>query len=337
VPRDSSAEKLVLDSTYEVPQATSVLGPPGHLGVPGGELTAAEVAQQTGRSIAWVKRHAKTLGGKIVNGAYLFPQATIERRVSTVEKITLGGRPGRRPADWEPNVGQRAAAIYERLEQSQSVSQIVRELSEPPEFVAKMRAQWLAGYEMDRQGLRFTCGCGAPSNPHTARCDRCASKTMVVTEAQRALLDGQPLPPPETCACSGCGNRKMVSSTDHLCAACRDRIEVVAEGGCLKVILRSTSGPLVLRALSVKESRALSGALSGALTSPLVEGVATEAAVPVAALGAVPLPPEVEAARQDIAEHNRIKAELEEVKRRSSERALEERKRLEAGLEALAD
>jgi hypothetical protein len=49
-----------------------------------GWLTTAEVAMQLGRTIMWVQRHAKVLGGRMADGVWHFPQMAIERRVSTV-------------------------------------------------------------------------------------------------------------------------------------------------------------------------------------------------------------------------------------------------------------
>ncbi len=143
-----------------------------------------EVSRRLGRSEAWTRRHARELGGKLVKGAWHFAAFEIERRVatSTTEKITFGRPRG------EPDVGERAAAIFEMLEERRSTSEIVRALREPPAFVAKMRDEWLAGYRADRAGLEFVCGCGQPSDPSTARCVPCHARSRVLTSEQIAIL-----------------------------------------------------------------------------------------------------------------------------------------------------
>jgi hypothetical protein len=210
-----------------------------------GELTTPEVAQHLGRSLAWVKRHARELGGHIVDGAYQFPTLAIERRRTTTERITLGGPPAK-----ETDVGPRAAAIYRRLEEGQSTSQIVRELEEAPEFVAKTRAQWLAGYRADREGLEFRCGaCGAPSDPQFARCRSCAGRTRTLTDAQIAQLAKESAAPP--------------ASVEDIEQQWRDRVAVVVDGGAVRVLLMAEAGAQILKTLSDEETCLLGTQLAG--------------------------------------------------------------------------
>jgi hypothetical protein len=186
-----------------------------------------------------VKRHAQELGGRIVEGSYRFPTLAIERRRTTTERITLGGSPAK-----ETDVGPRAAAIYRRLEEGQSTSQIVRELEEAPEFVAKTRAQWLAGYRADREGLEFRCGaCGAPSDPNFTRCRTCVGRTRTLTDEQVALL-----------ATGSAAPREPTADLDD---QWRDRIAVVVDDGAVRVLLMAEAGAQILKTLSDDETALL--------------------------------------------------------------------------------
>jgi hypothetical protein len=176
------------------------------------------------------------LGGRIVEGSYQFPTLAIERRRTTTERITLGGTPAK-----ETDVGPRAAAIYRRLEEGQSTSQIVRELEEAPEFVAKTRAQWLAGYRADREGLEFRCGaCGAPPDPQFARCRSCVGRTRTLTDAQIALLAK--------------GSGAPLAAAEDIDQQWRDRVAVVVDGGAVRVLLMAEAGTQILKTLTDEES-----------------------------------------------------------------------------------
>ena len=232
-----------------------------------GELTTHEVAEQLGRSLAWVKRHARELGGRLIDGAYQFPTVAIERRRTTTERITLGGGPSQ--LGREQVEGERDARVVAALENGRTVAQIVVAERVPIETVLRLRTTWLQGHAADRQGVSHPCGaCGAPSSdPHFARCDRCVAKTRTLSEDQLAALAGRPSPAPETCPCTGCGRPYSSEHLDHVCLGCRDRIAVVVDGARVHVVLRATTGPvIVLRTLSVEESQRLSAALTPPVT-----------------------------------------------------------------------
>jgi hypothetical protein len=220
-------------------------------------IGTAQVAKIIGRSPAWVKEHAQELGARMVGGDWRYPVAEVRYRAQVVREADAA-KASRRP---EPGAGERAAAIFERLEEGQSQSRIVRELREPPEFVARVREQWLACYEADRKGVDFRCECGAPSNPRTAHCDRCAPRTRTLTPAQIALLAGEELPPPGSCTCSGCGATKLVEDVERLCSECqKNAVGIVVVNGQAEIALRLSSGKLLsLRPLTPAE---LSGVAS---------------------------------------------------------------------------
>ena len=242
----------------------------------------AEVARITGRSPGWVKSHARELGGRLVNGFWRFPINVLEY----AREVKGSARSGRPPVVKPPPVaapvvekpvkeklepavkaevkqgsseGKRAAAIFERLESGQSLSQIVRELQEPPDFAVKTRNQWRACYEIDREGVSIRCECGAPSNPQTAHCDRCAPRTRTLTPAQIALLAGEELPPPGSCACSGCGTQHLTENVERLCSECqKNAVGIVVTNGRAEIALRLSSGKLLsLRPLSAEEVAAV--------------------------------------------------------------------------------
>jgi hypothetical protein len=234
-------------------EALALVSAPQPSSLDRGELGTLEVAERLRKSPAWVKRHAHELQGRLVGGVFRFPAIEVERRRTTVERITVGGH-----TRGEENVGPRAASIFARLEAGESTSQIVRELEEPPEFVARMREAWLRGYEDDRRGLSFVCSCGAASDPATARCARCHTRTRTLTDDQMALLAGADLPPPGTCVCRGCHARVRVEDADSLCTTCMPKLSITERGGVLAAMLAGR----VVRELSVVETRAVVGRLA---------------------------------------------------------------------------
>jgi hypothetical protein len=213
------------------------------------DLTTPEVAEHLGRSVAWVKKHATELGGRIVDGAYRFPSIAVERRRTTTEKITLAGA----PRASEPEVGRRSAAVLARLEAGERVVDIAVALEEPADFVLKVRESWLRAHHADGEGLVIRCGCGATTDPRTARCARCFARSRVLSNEQAAVLDGREPPEPGTCTCCGCGEDVGVHHADHVCSACSPRIAVALVGGRVVVSLGAT----VLRELTDVETRQL--------------------------------------------------------------------------------
>ena len=162
----------------------------------------------------------------------------------------------------EQHEGERDSRVVELLEEGKTVAQIVITERVPLETVLRLRETWLRGHQADRQGLAFVCSCGSPSNPHTARCDRCAPRTRTLSDAQLAVLAGQPAAPPGTSSCSGCGRAYPTPVLDRLCLACRDRIVVHVQGGCVRVLLRMSDGRVLpLRTLTADESRQLGASL----------------------------------------------------------------------------
>lgn len=235
---------------------------------PSSQLTTRDVAQRLSKSLAWVKSHARELGGTIVAGAYVFPSVEIERRrtVTTSERFTLGGQRAPEP----PDLGRRAAAVLERLETGAQAVRIAIELQEPPDFVLRVREQWLRAHAADREGLAFPCSCGSPSDPHTAKCVRCFSRTRTLTDAEALLLAGTELPEPNTIACNGCATIVRNEAVDALCGQCRSRLTIDVRGGVLVVVLAGT----VVRELTIAETRDLMPPLAHHLPPP-------PAAVPV--------------------------------------------------------
>jgi hypothetical protein len=225
---------------------------------PCGQLTTHDVAQRLSKSLAWVKKHARELGGTIVDGAYQFPSVEIERRrtVTTSEKFTLGGQRAAEP----PDLGRRAAAVLERLETGAQAVRIAIELQEPPDFVLRVREQWLRAHAADREGLAFTCECGAPSHPASARCMRCHARSRVLSEADAALLAGRPAPEPNTCQCRGCGARVPTANATAICGTCEPTMSVRVEAGAVAIVVAGN----VLRTLTSAEVKALATALTPA-------------------------------------------------------------------------
>jgi len=157
-----------------------------------GPLSSKELAQRAGMSLAWIKKHARALGGHIVEGSWQFPpeaaSAAIERRRTTVsEKITYGPGPAA-PIERERQVGERDAAVVELLERGSTVSEIVIATKIPIETAMRLRRSWIESKQDDVKLAAHSCGCGAASDPRTARCVDCYRRSRVLTTEQLELL-----------------------------------------------------------------------------------------------------------------------------------------------------
>ncbi len=199
------------------------------------DVNVAQIVSATGWSPATVRRRARTLGGRRgPDGAWRFPSVVLEK-ITTTERATFGA--GRSAAE-PPDVGKRAAAVYRMLEEGRSESEIVRALEESPDVVARMKEAWRRGYESDRRD-RPTCVCGAAGDPCVVQCRACFASSMRLSEEQRRLLRGQPIPPAIRCACGAVAD-------EGVCSSCVADISVSLEGDMLLV----RAGDRVVKALS---------------------------------------------------------------------------------------
>jgi hypothetical protein len=153
-------------------------------------LSSLELAQRAGRSRAWVKKHARSLGGHIVEGSWQFPaeaaSIAIERKTTVSEKLTYGPAPdgGTR----ERNAGERDASVVAMLERGASVSEIVIETRTPIEVAMRLRKLWAESKQGDAQLAMHACACGSVSDPRTARCMPCHIRSRVLTDEQITRL-----------------------------------------------------------------------------------------------------------------------------------------------------
>lgn len=251
VSRTAALPNAAIDRTREGDHVATVVGEGERSTDQAGALSVVQVAERLGISASSVKRQARALGGaRDARGHWQFSPVTVERRVTTqTQRVTIG----RSREVVEPDVGRRTAAVVRMLESGSTCSAIVVALEEPYDFVARVRAQWISGYEADCEGLAFTCGCGSPSHSSTARCLRCHARSRVLSDAQQAVLAGADLPEPRTCSCLGCGVVVRVEDADSLCTACAPKLVITERGGVLVVMLAGR----VVRELSVAETRAL--------------------------------------------------------------------------------
>lgn len=153
-------------------------------------LSSKELAQRAGYSLAWVKRHARELGGRIVEGSWAFPpeaaSIAIERKTTVSEKLTYGP-----PADGgarERNAGERDAAVVAMLEKGSTVAEIVVETKTPIEVTMRLRKLWVESRQGDAQLAGHACACGTMSDPRTARCMACHNRSRVLTDEQITRL-----------------------------------------------------------------------------------------------------------------------------------------------------
>jgi hypothetical protein len=153
-------------------------------------LNTRELAQRAGYSIAWVKRHARSLGGRIVEGNWAFPpeaaSIAIERKTTVSEKLTYGPAPdgGAR----ERNAGERDASVVAMLERGATVAEIVIETRTPIEVAMRLRKLWAESKQDDAQLAVHACACGSVSDPRTARCMPCHIRSRVLTDEQITRL-----------------------------------------------------------------------------------------------------------------------------------------------------
>lgn len=90
------------------------------------ELGTRDVAQRLGKSENWVRARWQAgdlPGRKVSPNRIIFTESAIQQYVTTTRRVTTTVQ-----ARAQPDLGPRAAAIYERLEKGESVSTIVREL-----------------------------------------------------------------------------------------------------------------------------------------------------------------------------------------------------------------
>ncbi len=188
----------------------------------------------------------------------------------------------------ENDEGARDARVIHALEEGRTVAAIVIAEKIPLRIVLALRETWLIGHAADLKGVNFKCvECGSPSNPSYARCDRCAPYTKTLTEAQRAILAGTPLPEPNACKCSGCSNVIDTNAADHVCVRCLQRVGVVVRDGLAHVVV---SG-VVLHSLSKEETRVLTSQLAmGIVGAPQIVPNFTQP-VPAGASASTPLVP----------------------------------------------
>jgi len=238
-----------------------------------GVIPTSKAAKILGVSVPTLTRRARELGGRqLPSGKWVFDA---EQIMLTAAKAQGTARRSQR----DDREGARAAAIFMKLGEGAQLHDIVMTLGETPEFVKKMRLEWLECQRLDREGVTFTCGCGAPSNPNNARCDRCASRMQPLTDAQRALLAGQEIPEGSV-LCSGCGQTHPVDVLDRICPSCRQgRISIVAESGRLRVVLRTGHGPVTLHTATPEESQALAQVLAPPRSTMLTPAAAPPPAV----------------------------------------------------------
>jgi hypothetical protein len=84
----------------------------------------------------------------------------------------------------------------------------------------------------------------------------------VLSDAQIAVLSGEPAPPPNTCTCAGCLAVIDTSRATHVCSRCTPRLAVAVHGGGLAVTLAGKP----LQVLSVQETRAVVAQLAHLIT-----------------------------------------------------------------------
>lgn len=138
-----------VDSPRAEPAASAAL-----VAEPMAQLTTRELAQRTGKSLAWVKKHGRALGGRIVDGSWHFPAEAIsvaenlsvafERRTTTTEKVTIGAAaPDRARA--RGVLAARAFALFEAVTPIESV---VMRLEADPAVVRALFTEWVQCREL---------------------------------------------------------------------------------------------------------------------------------------------------------------------------------------------
>lgn len=236
-------------------------------------------------------------------GRITIERAIIEKVGPRLRRLGPAGMSERRAEE-----GERAAAIFAKLEAGIPFHDIVVTLKEPPDFVETMRAAWIKGHRLDADSVVARCTCGAPSDPRTARCGTCAPRSRVLTDAELAAVAGAPLGA-EDVTCSACRKAVLVRHSVHVCDPCGSAASVVVRDGVLVVSL----GGLEIAKVLVATVRAL-------LPEPIVSDRTVHNEAP-AAPPVAPAEDRLAAVKRSVAE---AQAKLEEAIMKSERASHEE-------------
>jgi hypothetical protein len=149
-------------------------------------LTTIQAAQRLGMSVAWVKLHAKDLGGDLTPDGYRFPasELSIER---VTEKITFK-RHATAQYEREEREAEQARAVFQMLDEGVSLGDIIKALPIVPPRAETIRDQWIKIRAHDENVLAVVQGRKVPP-PAPPVTPETAPLRLVPT------FDGMTLPP----------------------------------------------------------------------------------------------------------------------------------------------
>ena len=271
-------------------------------------VEAAEVAE-VGLATMYRAVRSGVVPSKKKAGRITIERAIIEKVGPRLRRLGPAGMSERRAEE-----GERAAAIFAKLEAGIPFHDIVVTLKEPPDFVETMRAAWIKGHRLDADSVVARCTCGAPSDPRTARCGTCAPRSRVLTDAELAAVAGAPLGA-EDVMCGACRKTVAANRSRHICEVCRG-IAVVGAGA--SAIVRA--GHLVVSVGDLEIATVPMATVRAMLPEPIVSDRTVHNEAP-AAPPVAPAEDRLAAAKRSVAE---AQAKLEEAIMKSERASHEE-------------
>lgn len=154
--------------------------------------------------------------------------------------------------------GERDAKVIGMLEQGSTTAEIVVECKVSLSAVMVIRQAWIRARDAERRETAITCRCGGVADQRAAMCMSCFGRARPLSDAQLALLSGQPPPAPNTCTCRGCGAVVSNEAADHWCRPCAGRLTIEAPDGVPAVLFAGT----VVRTLSLEEGQHLAAQIA---------------------------------------------------------------------------
>lgn len=122
-------------------------------------LTTTEAAARLQMSPAWVKLHAREIGGRWTPRGYRFPAEitieTVQRKITFRHTVKSRGI-----LEQESHVGDVARQVFAALDAGTPTRMIVQELRIPPETVLRLAEVWIKCGRFDETALAAIHGKG---------------------------------------------------------------------------------------------------------------------------------------------------------------------------------
>lgn len=162
VPRFGPKKPKAYETRPSVPDvevAATPSGAPFDLAGAPKVLAVHKAAEQLGMSPAWVRLHARELGGELTPKGWLFPETITLERVT--ERVTIGRHTQVR-LEHERHEGSIAADVFEMLNGGSTLGEIVIALQLHPKKVLELTNLWVRCGQASENELAVIQGRRAP-------------------------------------------------------------------------------------------------------------------------------------------------------------------------------